>query len=77
MWPKMRKNSIELDAEVLMGCLHLQVDSVCLGHTLAFRNLVVLCIWLQTAVLPRFGHLVTLTFDLWTSNFQKRLKLAQ
>ena len=39
-----------------MGCLHLQVDSVCLGHTLAFRSL--LCSahkiqsWLPKLCLP-------------------------
>ena len=31
----------------------------------------------KTAFLPIFGHVVTLTFDLWTSNFQNCLTLAQ
>ena len=31
----------------------------------------------KTAFLPKFGHLVTLTLDLWTFNFQKYLTFPQ
>ena len=31
-------------------------------------------LWLQTVFLPIIGHVVTLTFNLWTSNFQKWCK---
>ena len=30
---------LSLYFQALMGCLRLQIDSICLGHTLAFRNI--------------------------------------
>ena len=56
----------------------LQAYSICLCHTLAFKNL--LC---RVHVAPKlhflqiFGHLVTLIFNLWISNFKKCLTLLQ
>ena len=72
-----RQNKIESVAEASMGCLHLQVDSICLGHTLAIRNL--LC---RVHVAPNlpihvFGHLITWPLTFGTTIFQKCSKLPQ
>ena len=48
-------NSIELDDRASMGCLHLQVDSVCLGHTLAPQKSPLQC--------------AISVHDLWSSQF--------
>ena len=53
-----------------MGCLCLQIDSICLDHTVAFRNIVCSVDHIQSK-LPKqyfstiFGHVVTTPFDLW------------
>ena len=50
---------LNFDAEVWMGSLHVQIDSICLGHTLALRNL--LC-RVDNSPNSIFSHLVTLIF---------------
>ena len=64
---KSLNNLIEFNTKALIGCLCLQVDSICLGHTLAFRNFCCSVYQIQSwlpKLGPIFDHVMNWTFEL-------------
>ena len=75
--PWYETNWIELDASVSMGCLPLQVDSICLGHTLAPRNPPLLCANSVMTSKTVFSTIFGSIFDFINEFYKEPIKALQ